>query len=898
MSIKLPAQMESSWKHYLLNLQFQSVHALEIARHTHIIHQICQPPSHEITTVLNTPDFWEQLSSKTFFDSKVLQLKSLWQKVSPLAHLNAKQLLILLEEEIEPLENAYRLLEIELGDFSDKTERFTAKFILRMQQSKQNIREKINENLELLAKLKKMVHESLLFRCDLSEFWDKPRNVDDIIAAFCTKINSFNVINLALPVILSDSLDDDRRLTIYDTLSHAGFEISDLQKKVLDVIPKRKHSITLSSRQEVIKRLKQVKEFNQSFIKDLNLNGHGQSFLASHFWKKEFFKKLGQALENWGVYPAAQFLWSFRYLFYLFASLVVYHQLIFLCQPFIIATLGISLFNTFSTALFYTLGIAPMWYLGWTVVEDLGLESINLMTRWKKQSVLQALRFIEKVEFFLSAKLHRTIIDLPHFDIQYIVESVERLKAESQSIKENLHTYHFGEKWATKGLLHAKIEEVSKRLDKEQETLKNQLAKVAEHIAKNIGDELELLHQTATENRLEPVMPASQLEQLKNFVNRYGEEKAQHLFETNTNLCAKWLNQLTKNKFVPVVEDNQLKKNATKDNQVHFKPWGGSLIRHDMLRGWHVLLESSMQAPAKKKACLLLNAMLDGRIELSPEKYEETINALELADDHKLEVKRCIGSFLFRTLEARPHQHAALLPEEYKEQIIKWYKVHENEIQEAVSQIDSIMRRARVIPEHAIDELNPLQELNDETLAKYYELLDSQAVCLYAMNELPEKELKIKEVRNYFDSYNGEHSRAYRLLRLIPENERGKLTVQLVEKRLSYLFTNFANGKIRSTAFDQVDVEMFQSFSLPKNNYSFFEFIRKQKIFTGAWDRYFEQFLEACTRKGIPGSDKLFIEYKARTHRQREFIEDLALQSCAQETSVSDSENKRRITVH
>ncbi len=81
MSIKLPDTLKPSWKHYLLSLQFQSVHANTISRHVQTLYQICTPPKSALLTQLNSSDFWEDLKSASFFDRSVLELEELWQKI-------------------------------------------------------------------------------------------------------------------------------------------------------------------------------------------------------------------------------------------------------------------------------------------------------------------------------------------------------------------------------------------------------------------------------------------------------------------------------------------------------------------------------------------------------------------------------------------------------------------------------------------------------------------------------------------------------------------------------------------------------------------------------------------------------------------------------------------------
>ncbi len=903
MSINLPAEMESSWKHYLFSLKFQSVHASDIARHTQKIQQICQAPSNELISELNTPVFWDKLKSATLFNYDVICLEESWKQISPLVHLNSKQLLILLEEEIEPLENAYLLLEAELMSFTDNSEGLGSGWLLRLRQSKKEINAKITENRAVLSTLKKMIYDSLLFRCSVYEMLQKPRNVDDALSAFCSKINGFNATStLLMPQELGATLDDDKRLAIYDILSQANYDKALLHQKVLACVPRRNHS-ALSSRQEVVKRLSEVKKFCHGIMRDLDLNGHGAHFFSlsqqlttlfsgNHsFWGKDLFKKIGQNLERWGLFSVAHTLWNFRYLLYLFASLAIYHQLIFLLQPFIIATLGISLFNTVSTAMFYTLGVAPLWYLGWTVLEDLGIEGINLLTRWKKQTILHALRFMEEVEFFLCAKLHRTIIDLPHFDIQYITQKIHNFHDQFKMIEESLNTFHFLEKWATKGVLNLKIGAVKNKLLSQQQTIQEQLRKIAEHIAKRVDEEIDLLRESISEDKLEPILPVGQLQNLKEFVDTYGDSKAQKEFDKNTNISEKWLNQLKKSQFSLV---------AKEDNDRFKQPWGGHQIRQDILRGWHILLEASLLNPAKKAACLQLNLMLAGVEEMSRVKFEELLSTLEL--ENSAEVMLSIGAFLFQTLLQRPSQHAALLPQEYKNIIIEWHQKYDADIKKAKIEIDSILLTAKTRPEVLTQEL---EALDDETLGKYYELLDGDAIYVHATGQELDAESKNNKIRTYFEAYSGEHSRAFRLLKLIPEKERLKFTTELACKRITYLLANFSNGTISKQAFDPVDVEMFHSFALQKKNgFSFADIIRKNEHFLGEWNPHFEEFLVACARKGLPSSCKLLDAYQARTGRQKAFkMEGLGLQNCAQESiAVSDTsesvDNPRSIRVH
>lgn len=867
MSQHIPTHIDIHWSRYFHSLQFQSIFTDVISAHTRTIAAIFEQRPGGPIDRLNDKAFWEGLERTSSFSQKVIELKQEWELHGSLAHLNTKQLLILYKEEVVPLERAYQHLMHELKTFDQNPLGQTSQWLFGVKKHHQEMLNQIAQSQQILAQLKNQIYHSLYYRCHISQQLKLPQNMDDVIFAFCQDINALNLLaeNFALSDDPSVTLNDDRRLMIFDILDTERLEgmVPFNESQLHDVvapIQKRVHPL-LSSRRKVDKALSTIRDFSKEIKQDLELAGHGaylfsgqdvlRNWISHHSpsWSKILFQKVADQFRDWGILSLAQNLWKFRYAFYLIGSLAVYHQLIFLMQPLVIATFGIGMFNAVSTALFYTVGMAPAWYLGWSFIEDLEMEGHHFIMRWKKQQVLEGLDFLEGVGQFVASQLHPAIVDLTHFDIDQIDKKVQDIEAAYAKIEQKLQTYHFWEKTMSTEKIRDKVSLLISRLQIQQVELKTQLNHFAYHIAESVGNDISLLRERS--NKYAPLLPEDQINKLQCFVAKYGDEAAKEKFAQNADVVDQWL--------------RQLKGLSEKQKGVQFflkETWGNQLIRTGSLHGWQTILEAFTLDPEKKSAALTLNSLLLGKIELTREAFVKAIKTL--APEKATEVQGKIATILFQTLAHRNPQHATLLLADDKAKIDNWYKTHRNEIQTVCEFINKIINKARGT-DSVPDEL---EHLDEATIQRYYALLDGGAIYSHAAqrhsSESKAGQFFIPQnlIRQCFTEYQGQYPRVYRLIGLIPQKAQRLQALEVIaKKRLNWIMDHLQGN---TDPFTPVDNELFCNKSLVKTDFSFAQVVKQHSKYTSAWSEDFEHFLSICCTKHAFGQGNLHLTYKKK----------------------------------
>ncbi|HRE31835.1 MAG TPA: hypothetical protein PLD88_07675, partial [Candidatus Berkiella sp.] len=91
--------------------------------------------------------------------------------------------------------------------------------------------------------------------------------------------------------------------------------------------------------------------------------------------------------------------------------------------------------------------------------------------------------------------------------------------------------------------------------------------------------------------------------------------------------------------------------------------------------------------------------------------------------------------------------------------------------------------------------------------------------------------------KTYFESYQGQSSRAFRLLRFLPESVKYKLLPEIAQKRLTWLLTHLGTKVNLTKPFDDIDIEFFLHHDLSKQHVDFnvTQMIRNSVEFSKPW---------------------------------------------------------------
>lgn len=849
----LPAPLELPWKFDFFNLRRKQLYSEVIVKHTQAIEAKLTRPSSGLLERLSCTEFWDSLDLISEYDPKIESLRNIWQKIEPLAHLNSQQLLALYEEDVLPLERGYRYF------VSEKA---------------QEVASQLNENLERIERLKSYILEGLLYRSMAYQLLNTPRHVDDIVAAVCHGVNQLNYLEepLLFGASLSQTLNDDRRLTIHDLLKNAGVDEKILEEKILKDMPKYGFAV-LFEQIEIEHRLNKMNEFCRTVVDKLNFGQFSERLFSQStkdmfaqllkFPVAAFFKDGLEFIKNkiqWKkVKDQIEFLFKLKYILYFVLSISTYYLLMQFLTPILFLFVNTTVFNTISSVLFYTVAMAPAWAYGWKFLKDLKNGIHNYLVCWKKQEVLDSLVALERAEHCIANKLSQVIVDVAHFDIEQLMTSVKNCQAQLQVAKKGLKRFAPGEEKMCQGTLMEQIILTEKQIDIVEVKLLERLNLLAKHIASRIGEEIEGIENTLNEEPLTPMFPVAQLEKLEQFVRTYGDKEDIDRFSKETNIIDRWLDKIEHQQFV------QKTQNALTLDQ----PWGRYDTRKALLRKWEPLLSAFTKNPQERAAAIELNNLFLGKTQMTKEHLCQLVSKIRTGKEARGMMEK-VQTFIFDTLDPRVSQNASLVSKEQREEIQKWYVHYKDQIEDATKKFSTILEN----------------EMDDENLATYYELLDSADIYSYSSGENADLDQRQNLARQTFEAYEGEKSFAYRLIRFIPRNEQASFTRTVASKRLTWIVSQLGNGLDPTAPFEKADIELFQEMVLMEER-SEFDFNR---IIGDAINRSHPSmrlvlpFLETCRSSGIDTIKLMQFYRQAQRNGYNPILHQLeAKQSCAQE---------------
>ncbi|MFI4937498.1 MAG: hypothetical protein ACHQJ6_03185 [Candidatus Berkiellales bacterium] len=842
----LPNELNAPWTYNFFSLKYKRFNSEVVVNHTTAIQRICQQNSTPLLAQLNDSLFWDNLNSSSGYQPKAQELQTLWEKIGPLAHLNTKELLELLEKHILPLERGYQ-------------------YFLKEKHQK-NIVSQVQDNFARLQSLKHLVFEGLYSRTQAYRHLKAPRNVDDMVAAICQQINDVDALAQPLPIPqpFSATLNDDRRLTCYFILRNAGGNARSLQRDILSSLPGVGHE-ALYSQDNIQAELDDADQFTQTVLNELNMGSTGENLFAltsqKHF-TSSLFKSIARGVQqkikdkvNATLLSLSQSTWlvnlqRLQYILFFIFSFVTYFFIVQLLQPVAFLLMSTATLAAVTNVLFYTIGIAPLWYLGFKWLEKT-IETVrDYLVCWKKQEILDSIVTVERTQFLISNKLSQVVVDIPRFDIEELEQEVERCNEQIAKTQQALNRFSPGERFLCQGAILSQIAAIQTRLELKQQQVQTRLLKLTQHIAARVGEEIQLLQPSDTGDEPAPVLPQQQMEKLERFVKKYGSDETKRLFEHNTNVTELWLTQL---------ETNRLSQNiahAELDG-----PWGEYDLNERYLKGWEPILEAFTKDPKQRNAALKLNQLFLGKLQLTEFQLNKLVYELSLSSDEQCsQFVEKIRSYLFKTLHARAPQNACLLSTQDKFKIEQWRLDHQEQIEEAEKAMKKIFRRTPT--------LDDLKGIDNKKLERYYRLLDGADIHSYATGQMRSLDERQNLVRKYFENYSGENSIAYLLTRFVPKHELKELLPQIAQKRIHWIMDHLDEVDPRNP-FDQRDRMLLHDHTL-SDEFDFQACVAASPVLTQPWQRNVALFLNACPTAGF-STDQVSARYQA-LHQAEQLI--------------------------
>ncbi len=879
-----PILAEKSLKDKLLNYEIQFFES-EIRQTEARILSISSQPKNPTFKRLHSEQFWQALESDLNHKDSVLEIKSIWHKVQPFAHLNTKELLSLLYDDVISLERYYQLAlkayDNEKG-VMNTNDAWPWNWIYPSYEQKIS---RIKESQERLVRLKSVIHTGLFWRCQVHSLLNTTRETDDIVAALSIKLNNLSILKEPLQVNISYSttLTDDRRVAIYDHLEASWPNKDELHNKVIAPIPKQGH-IAFKSAQEVQQELKDMRKFNKRTYQTLNPQSNITSTISSYVssFTPDIVKKslkygldgLKDFLTYIGFLDVLSNFWGLRYIAYFILSFFCYNYLLLAIKPMVSVALGVTGFAILDTILFYGIALAPTWVLSYVFFASVKQFLFNVFSRRKKTDIYHSLEALLSSQEAISNQLSQVIIDLSRYEIDTLSDKVQFFTTKFNQLKINLSRFNTIERILCKGDINLQIKSVRDKIVSQETLLKTRLGQLATHIAQRIGEDIELLEKSPTTEQLSSIIPHEQVNKLRTFVMIYGDEASLKLFNENASPIHKWVSKFDKFTYPQQTIENSL-------NQ----PWGGHVVREDYLKGWETILKGYLPKGSQRDAALNINNLLLGKITATPEFMQEWINQLALGDESAIALHK-IQAHLFKTLRSEILQNAKLVDESHQELINDWHKSQQSEVAQAKTIVRNTLktRHRKIVAEET-------DKLSDEQLGRIYQLFDAENIHENASNQTMEQNPE-QLARQYFQFYQGETSRAIRLLRFIPTHETENLIVDVARKRLSWLLSNLGKGVDSKKPFDDTDTELFLDFQVmcAADGFDFNTHILTSKEFNAPWDPNMESFLEACALNSFD-SGKLSKTYKENNTQIKPFIISKQRSSCAhiEETQVNPS---------
>lgn len=763
-----------------------------VERHTIAIQKIINKPACSTIKKLSSEDFWKTLKERIQDNAEFQKIYTYWKSIELLAHLNTSDLLNLLETHILPLQRGY---DYWLADLPGEETRL-----------------QIEDNIQSLSKLKLQVFEALFLRCSVYKHLNSTRHCDDVIQVVLNAINNTK----ALPKFLKKStgitykIDDDQRLTIYDYLKHAAYDDQQLIDNITSPIPKRRH-VARHEYSQPEKKINQAREFRMSFNRQLKLNNPIVQWLGSFNLNVNFLlDPLKARLGFWFV-----FLQKGRYLLYFSISLLSYYCALQLLSPVVLMFFGVNALGVVSNSLFYSLGIAPVWLWGWQSGATLWSKAYDFILARKKQNIFDSLILLENTTHFIYEKLHSTIVDISHFNINQLQSRGSEILHELKHAKNNLENYSVLEMLLCSKELKAHVNSAVTKINEAEKKLRSSLRKVAKHIASTIGDEIEYLEHGLNKKKLLGSLPAKQIQDYNRFIKRFGNRIIYVEFLKNVNPITRWSQKLIDSAFISLKE----KFNGELD-----KPWGTHVCQKQLLKGWDLILESFTLDQELLRNCHELSQVLQGKKSISLVRFNHLVNSMKLGEQQKLFIN-AFQNTLYQTLDAKLASNAHLLGESHKKTLSEWYQKNLTNIISANHYFNEFIKS------------NSSKNVDTKLLVECFELLDAEDLYLYSIGTIHNASQRRNRIRDLIEKYDGNaENNVYRFIRFIPDCERSKLITKIARARLNYLLNNQSvNDTLNST-----DRELFHNPALDKKKFDFTAVLSEKRY------QISESFINEC----------------------------------------------------
>ncbi|MCS5709979.1 hypothetical protein [Candidatus Berkiella aquae] len=746
-------------------------------------------------------------------------LEQLTQEVRSLAHLSTRELLTLLEDSVLPLIQRYEYLQ-QQADLSQQT---------------------LDENQQKLHSLKHEIYQGLHLRCKVSEALHLPRQVDDL-KAYAKRNTQISIA----------SLDDDSRLIIYDLLCEAGYDKQILYQDVIAVIPKRSYK-TVRKPQAIKKALTQIYQFTHHVNEALKLKPSPPGWFSTQVLHLQ--QQLQPALSQIGQWPLLPLLWQARYLLYFLLSLGAYALLLQTCSPLAVIILSEKWFALLSSGLFYTVGLLPLWWLLGEKLHHAFKATRNGYLNIKQDQVVEALHLLERSHQLIYHRLSQVIVDITYHDFSLLNEKIESHLQALKTLDAKLQHYSWWERLFCHAQLKSQTAVISKKLCQTETQLQMTVKRMIKHITSRVKEELTLLEKAVYHQALRPVFPANQYNNIKQFIEKYGTKEDVEHYEAQANITHLWCRRL---------EHFSLREKHGNQHQLMLsQPWGGHIIRKDVMRGWQILLAELGDVNGPSKQALEIHKLLCGKRDMSLEALTQSIE--QVAKEKSTILLQKIQMLIFNTLPDRNAAQAKCLSQAQKQLISNWY--HQN--QTRINWANHIMQQAFADKQKC----NRFERLTNTQLARCYELLEGADIYYFAKAQKEHRVTRHNLAKAYFESYQGQSSRAFRLLRFLPEPVKGKLLPGVACKRLTWILTNLNKKVDPEKPFNDVDIEFFLHHDLSKQHalFNVAQMISNSAEFSKPWSANMEKFLASCRNDGLD-SGKLLTQYQAKNKRIKTFV--------------------------
>ncbi len=470
--------------------------------------------------------------------------------------------------------------------------------------------------------------------------------------------------------------------------------------------------------------------------------------------------------------------------------------------------------------------------------------------RWgspKIAQIVESLYALEKSQQFMNHRLSQVIVDITHHDFALLHATLSAQRRSLIQLSTMLQHFTWREKISCGQATKIQAQIVCQEIDRTQRALSKVTSQMIQHVISRVKGELILLEKSFSSRcLLAPVFPTDQYTKIKQFICEYGTPADVARYEAEANMTHSWLNKW--HQFT--LQDNRA---ATCTLQ---QPWGGHIIRQDLMRGWEILLKQLGPVNMSSKHALAIHAVLSGKQVLSLSELTQAINAISKPADSARLLEQC-QVILFKTLSIRKPTTAALLSPTQKALLAAWYHAHATSIAQASKLMQHIFHHQKE---------NRLEQFSDENLARCYELLDGADIYHFAHGMQHSSNLRQNIARKYFETYRGQSSRAFRLLKFVPRQEKESMLCKVASQRLSWLLDH-------QTSFDEIDIELFlqHKLSVKSQHFDFAQTIRKHAAYHKPWTAKMEQFLKSCRHYGLD-SGKLLNEYQHHNHHVKTFL--------------------------